>query len=181
MMSRREFTFCPHCGTNLETVEIFRRKRPRCPDCGFVVFHDPKVAVVALVLHGSSVLLVRRAVEPERGKWALPGGYMDAGEMPDEALRREVYEEVGICVEVGPLLGIFAMGGPGHSRAGIVLAYRASPADTVVPELHCQDDVDAAGWFTLGHLPDDLAFESTIGLLRAWRAGEEVPPERTLE
>lgn len=180
-MSRREFTFCPHCGTKLETVEIFRRLRPRCPNCGFVVFHDPKVAVVALAVHGATVLLVRRAVEPERGKWALPGGYMDAGEMPDEALRREVHEEVGIGVEVGPLLGIFAMGGPGGRRAGIVLAYRATPAGIEVPELQCQDDVDAAGWFTHDQLPDDLAFESTIGLLRAWRAGKEAPIERNLE
>lgn len=180
-MSRREFTFCPHCGTKLETVEIFRRLRPRCPNCGFVAFHDPKVAVVALTVHGPTVLLVRRAVEPERGKWALPGGYMDAGEMPDEALRREVYEETGIWVEVGPLLGIFAMGGPGSSRAGIVLAYRASPAGLEVPELLCQDDVDAADWFPPDHLPTELAFESTIGLLRAWRAGEEAQPERKLE
>ena len=180
-MSRRDFTFCPHCGTKLEKVELFRRMRPRCPKCGFVQFHDPKVAVVALAVHGPHVLLIRRAVEPERGRWALPGGYMDAGEMPEQALRREVHEEVGVWVDVGPLLGVFPMAGPGNVSGGIVLAYRAVPVGEGIPDLLCQDDVDAAGWFDIAHLPDDLAFESTISLLHAWSHGTAGLTERKLE
>ena len=80
-------------------------------------FKDPKVAVIALVTSHDRMLLIRRGVNPGKGQWALPGGFMDAGEMPQEALVRELYEEVGIQVEVGELLGIFAMVGPvGHTR-----------------------------------------------------------------
>jgi len=53
--------------------------RSVCPSCGFVHFTDPKVAVIALVTHADKILLARRAVDPAKGKWALPGGYMDAG------------------------------------------------------------------------------------------------------
>ncbi len=162
-----EFRFCPRCATPLQSLHRYDRVRPVCPACDFVHFADPKVAVIALVIAGSAVLLVRRAVDPGKGLWSLPGGYMDAGEMPDEAVRREVREEVGLAIDVGALIAIFPMENGAGRRTGIVLAYTAA---VVGANLHVQaeDDVSEAGWFGPKEIPNNLAFDSTKTLIAEW-------------
>jgi ADP-ribose pyrophosphatase YjhB (NUDIX family) len=153
----------------LEERHAFQQLRPVCPACGFIHFRDPKVAVIGLVTWERCVLLIRRDVDPMKGKWALPGGYMDAGEMPADALARELREEVGLEVEISGLLDIFAMAGPGVFNSGIVLAFGAVARTDAPPLLTCDDDVCEAAWFTVDDLPEDLAFESTQTLLAEWR------------
>lgn len=168
-MSQHLYRFCPRCAHALEDRPFEGKVRPTCPACGFIYFPDPKVAVVALIEASARVLLIRRAVNPGRGLWALPGGYMDAGELPDAALRREVLEEAGIEIAVDELLEIFPMvNGDGRSL-GIVLAYHAHPVDPhAAPVAH--DDADAAGWFAATETPAALAFDSTQRLLARWQA-----------
>lgn len=165
-MSQHPYQFCPRCAHALEDRPFEGKSRRTCPACGFIHFPDPKVAVVALIEAEDRVLLIRRAVEPARGQWALPGGYMDAGELPDAALRREVHEEVGLEIEVGALLEIFPMVNKGASL-GFVMAYRARPQHGVT-DLRIGDDADAAGWFGDQETPDALAFDSTRQLLANW-------------
>ena len=66
----------------------------------------PIVAVGAVILDGDRVLLVQRAREPLRGAWSLPGGAVEVGETLDAALAREVLEETGLSVEVGPIVDV---------------------------------------------------------------------------
>lgn len=167
-MSRPNFVYCPYCATALEVREIYRQQRPVCPNCHFVHFPDPKVAVIGLVTWGPQVLLIRRAVEPDKGKWALPGGYMDAGEMPIAALQRELLEEVGLPVTIETMLDIFPMAAATGRSHGIVLAYHAVPTSIEQTTLVCDDDACEAAWFTATTLPTDLAFESTHRLLAQW-------------
>jgi ADP-ribose pyrophosphatase YjhB (NUDIX family) len=145
-----------------------------------VQFPDPKVAVVALIADGDRVLLVRRGVAPRRGAWALPGGFLDAGELPHEALRREVREETGLEILVGELLDLYPLehfSGAG----GFVMAFAASllpagpdadfgPDGARSPQPMAADDVTDARWFSADNLPDDLAFASTGALLHAFRS-----------
>jgi len=178
-MNRVEYKYCPLCATPLERRIIYRQPRLACPGCAFIHFTDPKVAVIALVTHEDKVLLARRAVAPAKGKWTLPGGYMDAGEMPEIALQRELHEELHLAIHVVQLLDIFPMvvanannqGGTnqGGINQGIVLAYHALPADGAHTMLVCDDDVSEADWFVAGATPADLAFESTHTLLERWR------------
>lgn len=170
MANSGDFTYCPYCGTRLERMEVFSQVRPVCQQCGFIQFRDPKVAVIAFVTHKDKMLLIRRAVEPSKGKWALPGGFMDAGEMPEDALRRELDEEVGLNVRVMRLLEIFPMESPGQAYRGIVLAYEAEPESDDLITLQSKDDVSAAGWFGPDELPVEVAFESTETLLSTWKA-----------
>jgi 8-oxo-dGTP diphosphatase len=170
-MRRANFIYCPYCATPLEVQEIYRQARPACPKCRFVHFLDPKVAVIGLVTKADRVLLIRRAVDPAKGKWALPGGYMDAGEMPETALQRELREEVGLEVTVGALLTIFPMVVDANPSQGIVLAYHSTLALPTTGDpvtLVCDDDVSEAAWFDTTDLPSDLAFESTRTLLAQW-------------
>lgn len=169
----REYRFCPLCATPLEPALRFDQIRPACPRCGFIHFQDPKVAVIARVIHEGRVLLVRRAVDPGRGLWSLPGGYMDAGEMPDEALRRELDEEVGLAVEVGQALDIFPLVDMEGDRVGVVLAFEARAAGSPVLQ-EAGDDVSEAGWFAPEQVPDPLAFESTQRLLAEWRGRRKI-------
>jgi 8-oxo-dGTP diphosphatase len=128
------------------------------------------VTVIGMVTWEQCVLLIRRGVDPQKGKWALPGGYMDAGEMPAGALARELREEVALDVEIGELLDIFPMAGPGVVNNGIVLAFRGIVSSQKSPELHCDDDVCEAQWFHVDEIPAELAFESTQTLIARWRA-----------
>ena len=151
-MSHQRYRFCPQCGHALEDRPFEGKVRRTCPACRFIYFPDPKVAVVALVEESGRVLLIRRGVEPARGLWALPGGYMDAGEMPVAALRREVREETGLEVTVGALLEIFPMVNRGGASLGIVLAFDAHPQGDLAA-LAGDDDVDEAAWFGPHDLP----------------------------
>ncbi len=169
-MRQGDYIFCPYCGAQLAPRQLFKQTRPACVQCGFVHFRDPKVAVIAFVTHGERLLLVQRGVEPAKGSWALPGGYMDAGELPEAALVRELEEEVGLTVQIDHLLDIFPMAGIGGHHTGIVLAYAATPAAGAAV-LSADDDITAAGWFAPDEIPTDLAFESTRALLAAWAAG----------
>ena len=163
----RSFRYCPYCAGPIVEESRFNAVRPVCRACGFVQFHDPKVAVIALILHEGRVLLVQRAVDPAKGQWSLPGGYMDAGEMPREALQRELNEEVGLAVEIGRLLNIFPMVNDEGERIGIVLAFEAAPSESAaIP--YVADDVQAAGWYRPEEIPTEIAFDSTRYLLQRW-------------
>ncbi len=165
-----EANYCPQCGTPLEDREAFGRVRRACPSCGLIFFRDLKVAVGALIRDRDRVLLVRRAIRPEKGKWALPAGYMEYDEEPRDAVRREVREEVGLEVEIREVLDVFPLHNP-YAR-GVIIVYAAFPAGAVPATLTAEDDVDLVRWFNAENIPwDDLAFESTRRILERWRDG----------
>ncbi len=165
----KAYRYCPYCATPLVEAFRFDDVRPTCAACGFTQFQDPKVAVIARVIYEKRVLLVQRGVDPAKGRWALPGGFMDADESPEMALSRELNEEVALAVNVGELLKIYAMTDGDGNRTGIVLAYTATPTGvtTITANGH---DVQNAGWFGPDEIPAALAFESTITLINEWLA-----------
>ena len=114
------------------------------------------MAVAALVSDGARVLLVRRAVVPRAGFWALPAGYMDQDELPEDAAVREIAEETGIDIHLEGLQTVVALGG-WEERRGILLVYGARP---VSGRATPADDVSDARWFAPIEVPwDELAFE----------------------
>ena len=86
------FQYCPRCGAE----QAKTGDNPfRCSSCDFVFFFSPTSAVAGIVLDDSAqVLLLRRARDPGRGKFGLPGGFVDVGESAEVALAREMAEEV---------------------------------------------------------------------------------------
>ncbi len=119
-----DFIYCPRCAAPLAEGIKFGRTRRFCRYCGFIHFREPKVAVAGLVSDAGRVLLVRRAAVPGIGYWALPAGYMDADELPDEAVVREVAEETGVVVRVTALHAVAPLAGWAERR-GILVLYRA--------------------------------------------------------
>lgn len=139
---------------------VFDRMRAACPDCGFIHFTDPKVAVGVLVEKDGKVLLVRRINEPQRGKWSFPAGFMDAFENLEDAARRECLEETGFEVKLLDVVKV--VGGREHPNgADIVIVYRA---EVMGGELRPGDDADQAAFFPLDDLPP-LAFRATRAAL----------------
>jgi len=151
-----EVNFCLRCGNQLKLKEASGRIRPVCGRCGWVYFPDPKVAVVAVISEGDKILLVRRSVNPHRGKWTLPAGFVDAGEDPRDAIERECLEEMGLSVVVDGLMDVVY--GQEHSKgAHIIIIYRVNVHSG---SLKPGDDVDRVKFFELDKLPQ-IAFKTT--------------------
>ena len=146
--------FCSACGGRLE----HGGRHPVCSACGRTHHRDPKVGVGVVVVQDGRLLLVRRGVEPGKGLWALPAGFVDAGEDPRLAAAREAYEETGLQVEVGAVVDVYpSTVTGGHRGASFFLAFEAQ---VVGGELAAADDALDAGFFGPDALPE-LAFEST--------------------
>jgi ADP-ribose pyrophosphatase YjhB (NUDIX family) len=109
------------------------------------------------------VLLVRRAMNPERGKWALPAGYIDDGEDPRAAAIREVHEETGLEIEITRLVDVQI--GQGSLGASIVIIYTAIVISGTARAL---DDADAVLWYAVADPLPELAFESTRWMIETW-------------
>ncbi|HKP09961.1 MAG TPA: NUDIX domain-containing protein [Gaiella sp.] len=159
--------FCPRCGTEGE----HRGDQFACPACGHVVWSNSIPGVEAVIERDGRVLLARRANEPGKGLWDLPGGFPDEQEGPLEALAREVREETGLALEGIALLGIWLE--PDYEgRSVFSVTYRATAAPG---EAVAADDVAELQWVAADELPPDaeFAFVHTPEALRLWRAGHE--------
>ncbi len=160
MDTHPKFTFCPICATPLELKTQMGEERPTCPACGWVHYEDPKVACAALLLQDHQVLLVQRTMEPFIGLWSLPAGFVNAYELPESAVVREVREETGLKVKVGQFFMIHS-GRENARGADILLVYQVEQVGGV---LSAGDDAGDAAWFDLDSLPP-LAFKSTLQIL----------------
>jgi len=162
-----ESTFCPDCGGRLtwQRVEAEGRERPVCLSCGFILYRNPKVVAGVIPVHDGRVLLLRRKIEPARGKWTFPAGYVELGESVEEAAVRETREEVALEIDELSLLNVYS--------------YRGSPVVTVVylsrivgGEPRAGEEAEEVAFFPTGALPwEDLAFRSTREALQDWIRG----------
>ena len=159
-----EINFCVRCGHALERRNAFGALRPVCPQCGRVHFIDPKVAVGLLIEQDRKLLLVRRANDPERGKWSIPARFVEAGDDPARAAAREGLEETGLVVGSVGLLDVIAKQ-DATEAADILIVYCA---EVVGGELRPGDDASAVGYFDADELPD-LAFASTRKIIAHWQ------------
>ena len=168
--SRATFRYCPMCGSALLEQEIDGRLRGVCPACGYVHWRNAKPCAGALIIRNGKVLLVRRAVEPFRGYWDIPGGFCEADEHPAEAALREVREETGLAVELTGLLGLWLDEYAGSTTLNVY--YLARPLGR---RLQVGDDADGAAWFAPTALPTLIAFENGRQALMAWASGDQTP------
>jgi len=155
-------TFCVHCAEPLEPGRG-PRGRPACPGCGHVQWADPKVAAGVVVEREGRILLIRRNHEPMYGRWSFPSGYVDAGEIVEQAAAREVLEETGVAVEIERLLGVYSSRG----NAVVFVAYSGVATGG---EPRAGEEAIEVGLFHPDELPE-LAFPHDPAILEAWRRG----------
>ncbi|MAU10328.1 MAG: NUDIX hydrolase [Anaerolineaceae bacterium] len=160
----RSAHYCPQCGDALAHIERHGRIRPVCPSCDYTVYYDPKVAVTIFIEQDEQVLLVQRKNDPGCGKWAMPAGFVEYDEAPEDAAIRETLEETGLQVEITDLLAVFPR--KDHGLADIVISYAARVTGGL---LQAGDDAAAAQWYTRAAVPiDDLVFYPSKTLIGAW-------------
>ncbi|HHV65941.1 MAG TPA: NUDIX hydrolase [Peptococcaceae bacterium] len=101
-----EFNFCPYCGAKLEITLIDNKPRKTCPACPFIHWGEYSLGVGGVLLQGERGLLVQRAHNPGKGRWTIPGGYVDQNEKMEKAVVREVLEETGLITEPVSVLAV---------------------------------------------------------------------------
>jgi ADP-ribose pyrophosphatase YjhB (NUDIX family) len=161
-----DIKFCPRCGHTVNYRQTHGAVRPVCPQCGRIHFIDPKVAVAVVVEREGRLLLIKRGMAPERGKWSLPAGFVDAGEDPAQAAEREALEETHLRVRAAGLLDVIPKAEAAEG-ADILIVYRAEILDGVLAP---GDDAEEARFFAPEELPADLAFASARQIAARWAA-----------
>lgn len=96
-----------------------------CEACDAIHYQNPKIIVGCIPEWDGRILLCRRAIEPQRGRWTLPAGFMENGETTRQAAQRETWEEATARVEVGPLFSLFSL--PHINQ--VYMLYRAALLD----------------------------------------------------
>lgn len=150
---------CPRCAAGLVTGELAGEERPRlhCPACGLVLYDNPAPTASAVVVDPAGrILLARRGADPARGMWDLPGGFVEAGEQPEQAVRRELLEESGLEIELTGLLGIWP-DRYGEGAHTLNIHYTARPCGGV---LRAGSDVAELVWAAPADVPPaaEMAF-----------------------
>lgn len=154
--------YCSSCGSKTETRLVAKQHLSVCPQCDRIFFRNPKLVVSALIEEDSRVLLILRDIEPGRGLWGMPGGYVDWDEHPEAALIRECMEEVLIRIAPQDLLPVQHI--QMDDEGIVLLPYRAR---RVAGEPAAGDEVQQVGWFRPDALPP-LAFASHRKVLQQW-------------
>jgi ADP-ribose pyrophosphatase YjhB (NUDIX family)/ribosomal protein S27AE len=160
------YKFCPTCGGRLEHRIIQPKEPPRlvCGDCGFVFYLDPKLAGIAIIPWEDGLVLARRAINPGYGLWVAPGGFVDVGERVEDAVVREVREEVYLDVRINRLLNVYSYPG----RTTVIVAY---VADVISGQPGGGDETLEARVFRPDEIPwEEIAFASTRDALRDYLA-----------
>ena len=154
--------FCPYCGLRLTEKFYENRKRLFCSHCNDPIYENPVPATCLVVTDGKGrVLLVQRSVDPQKGLWCLPGGFIELGESPESAALRELYEETGLTGQIHKLLGV--MTNPSQLYDSVLLV--GYWIKVYSGNLIAGDDACDAAYFPPDSLPE-IAFESHLKFIR---------------
>lgn len=167
------FEYCPFDGSVLSQQAGTRL--PVCPDCGFIDYGNPKPCVAVLIERDDGILLARRGVDPAKGKWDIPGGFIDAGETSEQAVIREIREETGLELTdiryVMSLADIYApRGEPTLNLCYFAKAVNWPPrADSDVAELQLVSADALPSW-------EEFAFAHQRLIIERWLGESSAPP-----
>ena len=161
--------FCCECGAPLPAPPPVT-----CPACDASHWLDARPCAGALVSREGKLLLVRRAHDPWRGAWDVPGGFCGPREHPRATAARKVREQTALAVQPGGILGMwidsYAPAGAGAEKVTLSIYFlaKAPAAGEARPD---PSEVAEIGWFAADELPQPLAFSGHLpAVLAAWRA-----------
>jgi ADP-ribose pyrophosphatase YjhB (NUDIX family) len=157
--------FCSRCGATLRfgTIPGEDRDRLSCEACGHIVYVNPRLVVTTFpVTDAGEIVLIKRGIEPGLGEWAQPGGFLEVDETVHQAAIRETWEETGLLVEPGEIIGLYTR----LEAAVVTIAFEArivggTPGPTPEATEIQAYAPDAIPW-------RDIAFRTTTWALRDW-------------
>ena len=173
----QHLNYCTRCGGPLRFGMVPGEDRQRlvCAACGHIAYVNPRLVVTTLPITGAGeIVLIRRGIEPGLGSWAQPGGFLEVDETVNQAAIRETFEETGLLVEPGEIVGLYTR----LEATVVTIAFEARiVGGTAAPTPEATEIMafapDAIPW-------PQIAFRTTIWALRDWiglrhpelRAGE---------
>jgi ADP-ribose pyrophosphatase YjhB (NUDIX family) len=147
------------------------RERMVCADCGHIAYENPKIVVGSVVLSGDKVLMCRRAIEPRKGFWTLPAGYMELGETLEEGAAREALEEAHAEIAIEGILGVYSIARIGQVQ--VIFRARFAAAEPAFGAGEESLEVRLFGWDEIPWA--EIAFPSVRWALDAWRTAGRDP------
>ena len=161
----QHLNFCSSCGGPLRfgSVPDEDRERLVCALCGQIAYVNPRLVVTTLpITEAGDIVLIRRGIEPGLGSWAQPGGFLEIDETVNQAAIRETFEETGLLVEPGEIVGLYTR----LEAVVVTIAFEARiVGGTAAPTPEATEVVafapDAIPW-------REIAFKTTIWALRDW-------------
>ncbi len=161
MQPQQRFLFCPQCGSARSTSNLGENPL-RCEACGFHFYFNPTLAAAAFLFDDvGRAIFIRRAKDPGIGKLTVPGGFVDIGETAEEALAREVREEVGLEIAdvryVCSVTNMYFYKNVTYPVCDLMFCGRALQPETAA----ALDGATAFHWLNLRDVdPEELAFPS---------------------
>ena len=148
------------------------RERRVCDRCGFVDYENPKIVVGSVVEHEGRILMCRRAIEPRKGWWTIPAGYLELGETPEEGAAREAWEEARAKIAIDDLLAVYTV----RHISQVQMLFRARLLDPHVEAGPESEEVALVAWDALPW--DELAFPTVRWVLEHFdaRRGQPAAP-----
>jgi ADP-ribose pyrophosphatase YjhB (NUDIX family) len=164
--------FCDECGASVGHGNVLAGDPPTCLEHGprwRLIRNAPCAGVV--IERDGKVLLGRRANPPFEGEWEVPGGFVERGEHPVDAARREVREELGIDVTLTGLLGIYLEDSSRGEPLQVTVFVGTTDAVDVDPD---PAEVSACAWFDPADVPERMAGRHRVRI-DDWMQGRAVP------
>ena len=157
--------YCANCGASLRFGQVAGEDRDRlsCPDCGHIAYVNPRLVVTVFpITDDGQIVLLRRGIEPGRGQWAQPGGFLEIDETVNQAAIRETWEETGLLVDPGDIIGLCTR----LEAAVVTIAFDARiVGGTAAPTVEALEIRP----FAPEEIPwSGLAFRTTMWALRDW-------------
>ena len=148
------------------------RERMICADCGHIAYENPKVVVGSVIVFDGRVLMCRRAIEPRRGYWTLPAGYLELNETLEEGAMREAQEEAEAKIAIDGILGIFTIA----RISQVQVIFRARFKERAIAHFAPGPESLDVRLFEPDAIPtDEIAFPSVHWALNAWHAAGRGP------
>lgn len=160
------WNYCPICSNTLRDGDDGQSMRPHCPDCNKFYYYNPVPAACCFLTNpDGELLMVQRSVEPRKGLWTLPGGFVESGETTEQAALRELEEETGLHGEGTRLLGVSSL--PGKNSGGVIVV--AYTVERWQGTMEARTDAMDLGFFSPANRPE-VAFEVHMNLLQIYDA-----------
>lgn len=172
-MKQVDIKFCTKCGYPLKSTIVQNRQRKYCQNCD-TIYYDNPIPTVATVARNelNQIVLVKRKVEPKKGYWALPGGFIDDGESAIQAALRELQQETGLEGIVKRFIKIFNHKSELYGYI-IIITYEVS---IIGGKLQAGDDAESVNFFDIKEIPS-LAFpfqQEAIELVLGYSLREKI-------
>ena len=157
--------FCSRCGTQLEfgPIDGEDRERLACASCGHIAYVNPRLVVTVFpITEAGELVLIRRGIEPGKGWWAQPGGFLEVDETVHQAAIRETWEETGLLVAPGEIIGLYTR----LEAAVVTIAFEARIVGGTAMPTREATEITA---FAPEDIPwSGIAFSTTTWALRDW-------------